>query len=354
MSAESFASKLKNINETQDSINYLSGYMLQNEPSSQLFIDVWRSQVLNASPATKLLLLYLCNDVIQKAKRHHKTKYISDFFRPLLEVINPIYHSVDSAIKKKIERLISVWEERLVFDADGIRKLKDRVAQPPSVQKSTTATPIQPAVVSELQLVNDLYKRINDLTDVSQGNLTQLGIQSKTYLNLDADTLPETQVHLNKLKVLEKLSNVAIKNIESIKSTREQIKFNLETMLHSLESGLQTDDSKIAVINDKLKRIDETRRALQGTAESSDDDEELPKYVDEDSDDDEPELKKRRASPTPSGGSTPKKVAFAKDIQVNEYDNKAKEDEDSEGDEKEQPKEDTPSAEVMDILLKLA
>lgn len=61
-------------------------------------------------------------------------------------------------------------------------------------------------------------------------------------------------------------------------------------MLHSLESGLQTDDSKISVINDKLNKIDETRRTLQGEVESSDD-EELPKYEDEDSDD-EPETKR--------------------------------------------------------------
>lgn len=348
----SFASKLSKINETQDSINYLSGYMLQNEALSQSFIDIWKSQVFNAPPATKLLLLYLCNDVIQKAKRHHKTKYIAGYFGPLLEVINPIYHSVDSTIKKKIERLISVWEDRLVFDADGIRKLRERIAQPP--QKQVAATPNPPTVIPELQLINDLYQRINDLTDVSQGNLTQLGIQSKTYLNLDADTLPETQIHLNKLKVLEKLSNVSIKNIENIKSTREQIKSHLKTMLHSLESGLQTDDSKISVINDKLNKIDETRRTLQGEVESSDD-EELPKYEDEDSDD-EPETKKRRVSPSPSGGSTPKKVAFAKDIQVNEYDNKTKGDADDESEDeiKQSEKEDTPSAEVMDILLKLA
>ena len=341
----SFASKLSNINETQDSINYLSGYMLQNEPSSQSFIDIWRSQVFNAPPSTKLLLLYLCNDVIQKAKRHHKQKYITDYFGPLLEVINPIYHSVDSTIKKKIERLISVWQDRLVFDADGIRKFKERIAQPP--QKPAAAS--SPAIVAELQAINNLYQRINDLTDISQGNLTQLGIQSKTYLNLGADTLPETQVHLNKLKMLEKLSNVSIKNIETIKFTREQIRSHLETMLQSIESGLQTDDSKIAVVNDKLNKIDETRRALQGVVDESDD-EELPKYEEDDSDD-EPESKKRKASPIPSGASTPKKVAFATDIQVNEYENKPKGEDESEEDTKE--KEHTPSAEVMDILLKL-
>ncbi|KAG5420904.1 RTT103 [Candida metapsilosis] len=332
----SFASKLAKINETQESINYLSGYMLQNESSSQSFIDVWKSQVLNAPPPTKLLLLYLCNDVIQKAKRHHKNKYIIDYFGPLLEVINPIYHSVDSNIKKKIDRLISVWEERLVFDADGIKKLKDRVGQPQNV-----------TILPELQLINDLYKRIDELTDISQGNLTQLGIQSKTYLNLDADTLPETQVHLNKLKVLEKLSKVSIKNIESIKSTRAQIKSQLEKLLESLDNG--TDDTKIAIINEKLNKIEETRRVLQGVEESSDD--ELPKY--EDSDD---EPVKKRPSPSPSGGSTPKKVAFAKDIQVNEYKGEDEKEDTPSAENDDTPtaeKEDTPSAEVMDILNKL-
>ena len=88
---------------------------------------------------------------------------------------------------------------------------------------------------------------------------------------------------------------------------------------------------------------------MQGVVDESDD-EELPKYEEDDSDD-EPESKKRKASPIPSGGSTPKKVAFATDIQVNEYENKPKGEDESEEDTKE--KEHTPSAEVMDILLKL-
>ncbi|KAI5961817.1 RTT103 [Candida pseudojiufengensis] len=340
MSVQSFTTRLDNINETQDSINALSTYMILNDSLFDQFINVWKTHILRADSSRKLLLLYLCNDVVQKAKRQNKSRYLSKFSDTLLDIINPTYHAVDVNIKKKISRLISVWEDRFVFETETINNLKDQINKPAAKEPVISQPEAQVSTITpELKHINDLFQHINQLTDISQGNLTQLGIQSKTYLNLESDNLPKTQVHLNKLNVLEKLSMVSISNVEKIKSTREDIKNSVESLLNVINDGIKTDNTKIAVIRDKINKIKEVRAALSGELKNSteqsnnndgnndkdreieeqleeEDDDELPKYENQDSEsDDEIPSKRRKLSPSPSA----KKVAFSENIEINEF-----------------------------------
>ncbi|CAK9437660.1 uncharacterized protein LODBEIA_P20380 [Lodderomyces beijingensis] len=363
-----FASRLDDINETQESITSLSKYMLANSSRAAELVDVWKSQLARTSSnATRLLLIYLCNDVVQQAKRQNKLQFIDSFSRILPNVIGPAYAAADSTIRAKVDRVVSVWEQRSIFNEDFIGKfkeaLKSATSAPPTPSHVLSAPqapqapprPASPSIIPELRHINDLFQHIATLTDISQGNLTQLGIQSKTYLNLNADNLPKTSIHLNKLNVLEKLSKVSIKNIEDIKSTREKIRDSLETLAKLTADAIATDESKISVVNDKMKKIREVRSQLQGEVlgsasasvsrtrphggnngngddddnnknnDNDDDDDDLPKYEEdsenseEEKDDEKVEFKKRKISPSPGDVTPSRKVAFAEDIVVNEF-----------------------------------
>ncbi|KAK6453626.1 regulator of Ty1 transposition [Scheffersomyces xylosifermentans] len=406
-----FKSKLASLQDTQESIVSISQWVLFHHRRSADSAKFWASYINSipslssssskSSPLSdpslkKLSLLYLCNDVVQQARRKRKPEFITDFAAVLPSVLNQAYNTVDNATKPKIERLIGVWEQRQIFGASDIAKMKEAVKAPlltksrsspdsSLVNNHSSTSPSRKsakesigAVAPELKSLNDLFLKLNSLTDITQANLTQFGIQSKTYLPNDpllSDNLPSPKVYVSKLNMLEKLSEVSIANIKEVKDVKEQISKQLENLSRIIAEGTKTEESKIAIINEKLVRLHETRNELKEMIEEEeegsngdnkiktkkvsieeedpspsyetndiesngdsfvvedDDNDDLPTYENDDDDDDKrviasseeetPLPKRRRLSQTPSGGSTPssfKKVAFSEDIEVKEFD----------------------------------
>ncbi|EMG49192.1 Regulator of Ty1 transposition protein, putative [Candida maltosa Xu316] len=235
-------------------------------------------------------------------------------------------------------------------------------------------------IAPELKHVNELFIHLSKLTDISQGNLTQMGVQSKNYLNpQDSDNLPQPSVYISKLNLLEKLGKVCINNIDEIKKTRLLIKSQLDTLSNLIIDGTKTDDSKIGVINEKLSKLTEIRDELTDTTTTSttnnstfnvdddnddvnNDEDDMPAYdaasdsESDDDDDDNNTSRKRKMSQTPSGGSTPsKKVAFSEDIRVYDQpdDKQSSDDQQSQTNDNEEA-EGEQQSDVFSLLSKLA
>lgn len=364
-SSEAFQKKLSVLQDTQESIVSISQWVLFHHRNSKDSARIWSEYLLNipvassTSSAKRLSLLYLCNDVVQRARRKKKTEFIDEFAASLPSVLKNTYHTLDSSTKPKVDRLLSVWEERSVFSLPDIEKMKKGIQE----SKTEAPTPTKPSVggsariAPELVHLNDLLLKLNQVADVSQANLTQFGIQSKTYLPHDpsqSENLPAPKAYISKLNMLEKLSKVSVDNIVELKSLKAQAAKALENLTKILSEGAKTDDTKLSIINEKLGRLQTTRQELremvnetnqEGDDAAEDEEEEVsPAYetndIDDDDDDDllptyendddeettEPvptpeNPKKRRSSQTPSGGSTPsKRVAFSEDIEVKEFD----------------------------------
>ena len=79
--------------------------------------------IIIAESNRKLTLLYLANDVIQNSKKKGP-EYKSEFLRILPRVFQLISREKDSSLVKSVERIVSVWEERKVFDSDVILRFK--------------------------------------------------------------------------------------------------------------------------------------------------------------------------------------------------------------------------------------
>ncbi|EGW33659.1 uncharacterized protein SPAPADRAFT_59030 [Spathaspora passalidarum NRRL Y-27907] len=354
-SSSSFCKKLDILQETQESIVSISQWVLFYQKHCKDSARTWADYTISKSHPSnkKLSLLYVCNDIVQQARRKRKQEFITEFAKVLPGVLQKIYPTVDSSIKAKIDRLISVWEQRQIFDSSDIARIKGSLTIQEQPTESKLTNSVQgDSIVPDLKHINDLYIHLNQLTDLSQANLTQFGIQSKTYLPHDptlSENLPAPRQYISKLNMLEELSKVSINNITEIKNTKLKIKTHLDNLSRLLSEGIKTEDSKIGIINEKLTRLHTTRDELKSMLESGDgnqqppqqlseDEEESPTFeaiADDDDDDDDDllptyedddekpeESNKRRYSQTPSGGSTPssKRVAFSEDIEVKEYD----------------------------------
>lgn len=375
-STAQFNSKLDSLLNTQDSIVSISQWVLFHVKHYQEIVKVWSDYFhsLNASSSSgkKLSLLYLCNDVVQQSRRKNKQEFNHEFAKVLPDILSGCY----SELKPKIDRLLNVWQERKIFTTDEITAMKEALVKPqPEPQK---AQPPREEITTELRFVNDLFKRLQELTKINQGNLTQLGIQSKTYLDpKNSETLPDPIIYKSKLNMLEKLGIVCISNIEEIKKVRIQIKSQLDNLSKLIGDGVDSDDVKVQAINEKLNKLKQTRDELDqeetgqvadvvdvhvDVEEDEDGEDDMPGYEPE-SDieteaETETESRKRRLSQTSSGASTPKKVAFSEDVEV--FEGKQEEDEpepepepEQEQEQDEEKKQEEP-VDVFSLLSKLA
>lgn len=365
-SGDVFTKKLSGLQETQDSIVSISQWVLFHHRHAKESSRIWQQVILAENSANKKLsLLYLCNDVVQQAKRKRKLEFIQEFSLVLPETLTKIYSSLNSQIKGKVDRLIGVWEERLIFSSSQINDFRS------AIQKSerNSKIPSGPAVVPQLSKLNELFLKYNTLVTSTNGNYTQFNIQSNKYLGDSQSNLPLPKIYISKLNVLEKLANISKTNLNELIEIKDQINLELAKLLDLAD--FSQDSSKLVNINTSLAKLNDTRNELKsmvnqnsqpGIEESSpdfdpissndselkkddSDDDLVPTYEDSDDDggdDDEkdngaksnhkssaeesteeiqsgqPTLK-RRASTTPSGGSTPKKVAFSEDIEVKEF-----------------------------------
>ena len=69
----------------------------------------------------RLALFYLANDVIQNCKRKNAKQYQDTFKECLSDAVALVRNE---SIKRNIERVLDVWQERLVYETDFIQELK--------------------------------------------------------------------------------------------------------------------------------------------------------------------------------------------------------------------------------------
>lgn len=357
-SAESFTKKLSVLQDTQDSIVSISQWVLFHHRHAPETALIWKKVILQEkSGSKKLSLFYLCNDVVQQAKRKRKTEFLVEFAKILPDTFSKVYLTLDSNVKSKVDRLIKLWEERDIFNSRQISDFRSAIKLSITTENATIAR--ANLMTSQVKALNELFVRFNSLAETTGGNYTQFNIQSNNYLGDNQDNLPSPKIYMTKLNVLQKLGNISRDNLKNLLEIKQKIKGELTQLLELTDDS--DEQTKIAKIDTTLTKLVETRNELKAmipdyeqkprepestsastttnsssqstTVEDDDDDDMVPTYEDSDDDKDDevavedttedvtpsqPSLK-RRASNTTSGGSTPKKVAFSEDIEVKEF-----------------------------------
>lgn len=121
---DSFLRKLDHVTPTQDSIQSLALWIIHHKHNHETICRLWLKKLKESSLNTKqrLALFYLANDVIQNCKRKNARIFQETFKKPLNEAL-PLVNK--ESLKKTIERVIDVWEERNVYDKEFVTKLKE-------------------------------------------------------------------------------------------------------------------------------------------------------------------------------------------------------------------------------------
>ncbi|ESO83070.1 hypothetical protein LOTGIDRAFT_134103 [Lottia gigantea] len=151
-----FVKKLNEINNTQQSIQTLSLWLIHHRKHSKTIVDVWRRELGKAKPAKKLVFVYLANDVIQNSKKKGP-EFTRDFMTVLLPAIMVVGKEPDEKLKASVGRVLTIWGERGVYDKDFIANLHKQLGNPTTATtKQSKPSAVKPAAKQIVSLKEEV------------------------------------------------------------------------------------------------------------------------------------------------------------------------------------------------------
>ncbi|KAJ7360502.1 Regulation of nuclear pre-mRNA domain-containing protein 1A [Desmophyllum pertusum] len=130
--------KLSDLSNTQHSVQTLSLWLIHHRKHAKAVVQAWYKELTKARTSKKLTFLFLANDVLQNGKRKG-SEFTSEFKHVLLAAFTHCAHGGSVEAIKGLERLISIWTERTVYDASFLVKLHKCLGQetdsPPPPEK---------------------------------------------------------------------------------------------------------------------------------------------------------------------------------------------------------------------------
>ncbi|RUS80586.1 hypothetical protein EGW08_011641 [Elysia chlorotica] len=134
--------KFDELNNTQQSIQTLSLWLIHHRKHSKTIIQVWYRELEKAKLNKRLTFIYLANDVIQNSKKKGP-EFSKDFAHILPDAFSQAAKDADDKIKASLGRVINIWKERGVYDKNFIKHLRQCCMIDPS--GSTAEHPSTPA-----------------------------------------------------------------------------------------------------------------------------------------------------------------------------------------------------------------
>ncbi|TRZ01709.1 hypothetical protein DNTS_003595, partial [Danionella cerebrum] len=116
--------KLSELSNSQQSVQTLSLWLIHHRKHSKTIVKVWYNELKRAQVSRKLTFLYLANDVIQNSKRKGP-EFTQDFAPVIVDAFKHVASGGDESCKKQMGRVLSIWQERVVYENDILEKLSD-------------------------------------------------------------------------------------------------------------------------------------------------------------------------------------------------------------------------------------
>ncbi|XP_050725631.1 regulation of nuclear pre-mRNA domain-containing protein 1B-like isoform X2 [Eriocheir sinensis] len=118
---DSLKKKLDDLNMSQQSIQTVSLWLIHHKKHAHTVVNVWYRELISATDSRKLTFMYLANDVIQNSKKKGP-EYNKEFGNKLGKVFEHLGgQRLDEKSIRGMNRLLTVWEERNVFDQEKVK-----------------------------------------------------------------------------------------------------------------------------------------------------------------------------------------------------------------------------------------
>lgn len=272
----SFVGKLIELNNSQQSIQTLSGWCIHHRRNAQQIVDVWFQQLTKSPKERKLLFMYLSNDIIQNSKRKG-SEFTQEFSRVLPDALSHTYKSANDDMKtiKQIDRILSIWKEREIFGKEFIDKLLSY--RPKGLQSESqpeAPSPNKKRIRSTSDSAPDPDTVIRSLIALERGSALQDSRVKQQFSTIPNEVWNSQAVEkITDRKRLETL----LKTVDSSYDQLSQHRLRLQTeyqernkvaamlkefVLHQKDQ-LRNVESRLSEYQGKLQKVELVRKQLQ-------------------------------------------------------------------------------------------
>ncbi|KAJ3660534.1 hypothetical protein Zmor_004977 [Zophobas morio] len=133
-----FAKKLSDLNNSSQSIQTLSFWLIHHRKHYTTVVKLWSKELLKAKDSKKLTFMYLANDVIQNSRKKGP-EYGQEFGVHLKKAFEHMSEAEEKTINS-LERLLSIWSERGIYTESQIADYRNALRKegpPTKKQKSS-------------------------------------------------------------------------------------------------------------------------------------------------------------------------------------------------------------------------
>ncbi|XP_063683058.1 regulation of nuclear pre-mRNA domain-containing protein 1B-like [Bolinopsis microptera] len=278
----SFVGKLIELNNSQQSIQTLSGWAIHHRRNAQQIVDVWFQQLTKSPKERKLLFMFLSNDIIQNSKRKGN-EFTQEFSRVLPDALSHTYKSAVEDLKtiKQIDRILQIWKEREIFGKDFIDKLQSyrpkglrSESQSEDTTDGTLMSPTKKRIRSTSDSAPDPDTVIRSLINLERGSALQ-----DTRIKQQFSTIPNEVWNVQAVEKItdRKRLETLLKSVDSSYELLSQHRIRLQTefqernkvaamlkefVMHQKEQ-LRSVESRLTEYQGKLQKVQAVRSQLQ-------------------------------------------------------------------------------------------
>uniref|UniRef100_G1PBF4 Regulation of nuclear pre-mRNA domain-containing protein n=1 Tax=Myotis lucifugus TaxID=59463 RepID=G1PBF4_MYOLU len=295
--------KLSELSNSQQSVQTLSLWLIHHRKHSRPIVTVWERELRKAKPNRKLTFLYLANDVIQNSKRKGP-EFTKDFAPVIVEAFKHVSSETDESCKRHLGRVLSIWEERSVYENDVLEQLKqallklkfsfnsdgdkksgkrtyEQITVDENENCSSLGSPGEPPQSPLLTL--DLVRALQDLENAATGDaavhqrIASLPVEVQEVSLLDKITDKESGERLSKM-VEDACMLLADYNgrLAAEIDDRKQLTRMLADFLRCQKEALAEKEHKLEEYKRKLARVSLVRKELRSRIQSLPDLSRLP------------------------------------------------------------------------------
>jgi hypothetical protein len=295
-STEKARQKLALLNNTQQSIQTTSQWCLFHYRHANDIVALWNdafitpdSSIDQSESNYRLALFYLCNDLVQFAKKK-ESKYeifLNEFSKIMPNIMNYIINDNTNAhLTQKYLRVLNVWKDRVIFPINFIVSLQNILNGTSKDSSKSTQIPIQSInkTVSSYHY-NSNNGNNNNINTIHNNGINASILDNNNNNNINSSIPNELMDCVSKYNQLNQLYKTYKSNLVNfnkisnnlINGTNNENSINQEKKLSNILSSLSSLQN-INNNNDNNKKDNNSNSTNINSITNNNDDNELEKF----------------------------------------------------------------------------
>ncbi|XP_006824384.1 regulation of nuclear pre-mRNA domain-containing protein 1B-like [Saccoglossus kowalevskii] len=275
--------KLNGISNSQQSIQTMSLWLIHHRKHAGTIVKVWYRELQKVKPSKKLTCMYLANDVIQNSRRKG-TEFTTAFSSVLDLAFKHVASHSEDAVIKSLDRILNIWRERGVYEADYVEILKRALGTSSSnhhphtpKKKRKIELPVEEELEDELSQSPreppDPEELVKALKELEQSASSDAGVREKIAslpqevqdaTLLDKITNKESAERLSKMVddaclLLAEYNGRLAAELED----RKQVSRMLADFIAGQKEKLAASELKLETYKEKLAKVTRVRKELK-------------------------------------------------------------------------------------------